>query len=388
MTSFLYIQTSREGARVLADVHFFRPFRFSFISLLYYDFGQTISFPSIFPMSTSSNDAELNLMRQMPSCSRDATATPSTALVDLDIYSWGRIFEHVASGISLKAALALKTIHSEAYRAVERAFRFVTSLKIEIYESHSSSLRVPNNGTTDAVFVVQGTSTRNASKALDMVKFVLARTEGIRNVDLYFEDRDITLLNSILDELISCEKVKLETLTVKRRQGGQSVTKLGELMRSNAKTLRKVSRVGLTEAAIGFNEEMNLEWAALMSFDLGFDPQPGKIPEMMNRLTVSGAKFKHFSYTSFDGFDPNEETVQDLLDKCGVESLKLSMMRGPKIVPRPAYMVGKVRGVKAVELVEIVEHPTRLIKIEAFRTPFEKVFPMAADNITIRQQWN
>ena len=63
-----------------------------------------------------------------------------------------------------------------------------------------------------------------------------------------------------------------------------------------------------------------------------------------SRITESGAKFDNFSYTSFSGFDPSDEIVQNMLDGAEVKTLKLTMMNAPMIAPRPGYMIGKVSG--------------------------------------------
>ncbi|CAB3397202.1 unnamed protein product [Caenorhabditis bovis] len=345
-------------------------------------------------MSTSALVAKTDLDKQIPSCSfTPASPSPTTPPyfhsrpAVLDVYSWSRIFEIVASTVPLRKALEFKTLHSEAYRSVDRAFRKVRKLKVEIYEANSNIYTGDESNTTP-VYVVQDSATRNADTARKMVHFVLSNATCIKQLDLYFEDLDQTVLNQILGEVIESQNVKLELLHVKRRHAGQSVTKIGDLVRKNAKTLREISRIGISEASIGLNDDCNLDRLALMSFDLGFQPAPNQIPFHMIRITESEAKFRALSYTSFAGFDPTDDVVQNLLVKGCVESIKLTMMKAPKIMRRPGYMIGKVRRVKKVELVEIVPEPCRFNQLLASRHAFEKVFPYAQENIAVLQQWN
>ncbi|CAL2047837.1 unnamed protein product [Caenorhabditis brenneri] len=322
-------------------------------------------------MSTSALVAKSELLKLLPSCSY---AIPTTTAAELDVFSWSRIFENVAASVPLRQALDLKTLHSEAYYAVNRAFRKVKKLKIEIL----------NDETT--IYFVQGSPARNPKVAVEMVRFVLSKARKLTHLELYFEDTNLKVLNRMLDEVAKSENVKLESLKVKRRHAGQSVTKIGEIIRANSSTLREITRVGISEASYGFSEKIRLERFGCMSFDLGYQPTPHQVPLHMIRITESGAKFVNFSYTSFSGFDPSDEIVQNMLESAEVQTLKLTMMDMPPISQRPGYMIGKIRRVKRVELVEIVAEPQRIHKLFGIRHVFEKVFPSCHD-ILFLQQW-
>ncbi|CAP26069.1 Protein CBG05629 [Caenorhabditis briggsae] len=322
-------------------------------------------------MSTSALVAKSDLLKQLPSCSYSVPA-PST---DLDVFSWSRIFENVAASVPLKQALEFKTLHSEAYYAVNRAFRRVKKLKIEILS------------TDETLYIIQDSCTKNPNVAVEMVRFVLSKARKVSELELYFEDLDLKVLNRILDEVVESENVELESLRVKRRNAGQSVTKIGDVIRANSTTLREITRVGISEASHGFDDRIRLERFGCMSFDIGIQAAPHQVPIHMIRITESGAKFSNFSYTSFSGFDPSEPIVQNMLDSAEVTTLKLTMMNAPVIASRPGYMVGKVRRVKRVELVEIVAEPQRINKLVACRHVFEKVFPNCHDLLFL-QQWD
>ncbi|KAF1755351.1 hypothetical protein GCK72_021920 [Caenorhabditis remanei] len=322
-------------------------------------------------MSTSALVAKSDLLKQLPSCSY------SIPPADLDVFSWSRIFENVASSVPLKQALEFQTLHSEAYFAVNRAFRKVKKLKIEIL----------NTDATNQVYFVQNSGTKNSNVAVEMIRFVLSKARKVTQLELYFEDVNLKVLNRMLDEVVKSENVQLETLRVKRRHAGQSVTKIGDVIRANASTLREITRVGISEASHGFTDKIRLDRFGCMSFDLGFQPTPHQVPLHMIRITESGAKFDNFSYTSFSGFDPSDEIVQNMLDGAEVKTLKLTMMNAPMIAPRPGYMIGKIRRVERVELVEIVAEPQRINKLFGVRHIFEKVFPNCHDLLFL-QQWD
>lgn len=326
-------------------------------------------------MSTSALVAKSDLLKQLPSCSYSIPLT-SPASTDLDVFSWSRIFESVAASVPLKQALEFKTLHSEAYYAVNRAFRKVKKLKIEILNSDAQ-----------CIYSIQDSLTKNPDTAVEMVRFVLSKARQLTELELYFEDENLKVLNRILDEVVKSEAVALESLRVKRRHAGQSVSRIGDVIRANAMTLREITRVGISEASHGFSDKIRLERFGCMSFDLGFQPTPHQIPLHMIRITESGAKFSNFSYTSFSGFDPSDEIVQNMLDSADVQTLKLTMMNAPTIASRPGYMVGKIRRVKRVELVEIVAEPQRINKLVGVRHIFEKVFPNCHDLLFL-QQWD
>ncbi|CAI5449936.1 unnamed protein product [Caenorhabditis angaria] len=323
-------------------------------------------------MSTSTIVAQTDLSKQLPSCSYSTTKSGPNRY-DLDVDSWTTIFETVASSVPLKKALEFKTLHSVAYRAVTRAFKNVTKLKIEIFK-----------GTC----CIQDSWTKNRQTAVEMARYVMENSKIVRVLEIYFDDPCLDVVNEVLDEIVKSNHIRLESLRVKRRHAGQSLPKIAEIIRANAKTLKEITRIGVSEAALGFCDELDLEIFGCMSFDLGFQPNPQQISLNFCRIMESGAKFKKFSYTSFDGFDPTNDQIQMLLEKCAVENLKLTMMNPPKITPKPSFMIGKVRNVKKIELVEIVAEPMRFNKLISIRHFFEKCFPNAQNHLSLLQQWN
>uniref|UniRef100_A0A8R1DNB7 Uncharacterized protein n=1 Tax=Caenorhabditis japonica TaxID=281687 RepID=A0A8R1DNB7_CAEJA len=324
-------------------------------------------------MSTSALVAQSDLLKQLPSCSY---TVPEPA--NLDVNSWGKIFENVASSMPLRKALEFKTLHSEACYAVNRVFRKVTTLKIQILKATASG--------NSATYYVQDSPTKNENTAVEMVRFVLANARNVQVLELFIEDFDLFALNRMLDEVVGSDHVSLEKLFVRRRHAGQTITKIGDVIRANAATLREISRVGISEASHGFCDQINLDKFGTMSFDMAFHP-PNAIPLHMVRITESGAKFRDFSYTSFAGFDPIDEVVQSMLESAQVKRIKLTMMNPPSIASRPGYMIGKIRRVKRLEVVEIVPEPRRINKLLAWRHIYEKVFPNCNENVFFLQQW-
>ncbi|VDO20727.1 unnamed protein product [Haemonchus placei] len=181
----------------------------------------------------------------------------------------------------------------------------------------------------------------------------------IKEVTLNIEDSDLTVFNSLLDQLIEAENVKLEVLRIKRRKGGQTIPKV---------------------------IVMHLERLSLMMFDLGLDASQTAICDHFLEIARSGVTFDHLSYTSFVGFDPTDDVVQTFLDRCQVKSLRLTMMRGPYIAPQPDYMVGKVRQVHHIELGEVVDKPNIFNSLVTYESVFKKVFPNVQD-IHYFQHW-
>lgn len=100
---------------------------------------------------------------------------------------------------------------------------------------------------------------------------------------------------------IISDHVKLKSFRVRRRHAGQCVTKIGDVIRQNATSLREISRVGISEASHGFSEkvlwkfvdierilifQLKLDKFGCMSFDLGFQPAPNQIPHHFIRFVV------------------------------------------------------------------------------------------------------
>ena len=78
---------------------------------------------------------------------------------------------------------------------------------------------------------------------------------------------------------------------------------------------------------------------------------------------------------------------QAFLEKCEVSSLRMTMLRGP-LVPHDAnFIFGKVRGIKSLQLGEVVEKPNIYNRLIVYEPLFKKVFPYV-DEIHFFQQWN
>lgn len=69
-----------------------------------------------------------------------------------------------------------------------------------------------------------------------------------------------------------------------------------------------------------------------------------------------------------------------------VESLRLTMIKGPPVFPKPDYMIGKVRHVKELQLGEVVDRPNYFNSLCVHEKMYKKVFPHV-DDIHYFQHW-
>jgi len=132
--------------------------------------------------------------------------------------------------------------------------------------------------------------------------------------------------------------------------------------------------------------QLHLSRCSLITFDLGLDVSTSLVTDYLLRLASSGATFSHLSFTSFTGLDPSDDVVQNFLSTCLVRSLRLTMMRGPFIVPQPDYLLSKVPCVERLELGEVVAKPNIFNCLIQYEQLFKKVFPNVA-YITFFQHW-
>ncbi|RCN34517.1 hypothetical protein ANCCAN_19640 [Ancylostoma caninum] len=330
-------------------------------------------------MSTSSEQAESDLSSVIPSCSR------SSVTLDHDVLTM--IFEKVAAIGNIRDVVKLRTVSPWAAYGIDRGLTKNTHIKVDIrapIEFRINGMKKEKLPVPEPVIYIQG-SRVTPEKSSELLAFLLSKMRTVTEVSLNIEDADLTNFNSLLDQLIQAENVKLEVLRLKRLKGGQTIPKICELILANAKTLRVVGRIGLSEA-LALDSTIHLERLSLMTFDLGFETSMSTICDHMLDIARSGATFKHLSYTSFIGFDPTDDVVQTFLDRCQVTSLRLTMMRGPYIPPQPDYMVGKVRQVDHLELGEVVDKPNIFNSLVTYENVFKKVFPNVQD-IHYFQHW-
>ncbi|CAI4223450.1 unnamed protein product [Auanema sp. JU1783] len=332
-------------------------------------------------MSTTPSKATEDLSIFNPSCSYVPDDQICPDLLD-------GIFAHVARIAPIKKALELKKINAQAERSITRALARNNHLRIDIHEPAQYRMIGLNREKIkhpDPIIYIQGSHVP-AAEAEAILLLILKDVTILKRLSITVEDPDLTNLDLLLDHVIKCERVKLEVLQVHRRKGGQSIPKIAQLIKANAKTLKVIGRIGLQEAAEGCVEEMKLDRLSLMTFDLGLDASSNRIFDNLATIIRSKVTFKHLSYTSFIGFDPTDELIQNFLDACGVQSLRLTMMKGPYISPQPEYMVGKVRRVQHIEMGEVVDKPNIFNSLITYEKIFLKVFPNV-DDIHYFQQW-
>ncbi|KAJ1355574.1 hypothetical protein KIN20_013029 [Parelaphostrongylus tenuis] len=330
-------------------------------------------------MMSSSEQAETDLSVSLPSCSQTSTT------LDIDVLI--TIFEKAASIGNIRHVLTLATVSPWATSAIHRSLARQCHIRVDIREPieyRIVGLKEEKLPVPEPVIYIQG-SRVTPKAATELMAFLIDEMKEIREVSLNIEDPDLTTFNMLLDQLINADNVKLEVLRIRRRKGGQTFQKVSELVMANLKTLRIVGRIGLTEALV-LDSSVHLERLSLMMFDLGLEVSQSMICDHLLRIASSGATFKHLSYTGFIGLDPTNDVVQSFLDRCGVNSLRLTMMLGPLIPPQPDYMIGKVRHINRLELGEVVDKPNIFNSLITYESVFKKVFPNV-DDIHYFQHW-
>ncbi|KAF7629270.1 hypothetical protein Mgra_00009221 [Meloidogyne graminicola] len=169
------------------------------------------------------------------------------------------------------------------------------------------------------------------------------------------------------------------TLVLFRRYVGQYFPKLAKLITANAKTLRIIGKIGLTEAIEGFNENVSvlttfifislfklsiaLTRLSLINFDLVSKEQPELDNDELSltsrfyirRLAGLGACFDHLSYTCFTGFEITRMPVVFMLRRCKVKSLRLTMQSGVAIQdpPTPKVLLPDLQTLELVGSMEV-----------------------------------
>uniref|UniRef100_A0A914IC49 Uncharacterized protein n=1 Tax=Globodera rostochiensis TaxID=31243 RepID=A0A914IC49_GLORO len=118
------------------------------------------------------------------------------------------------------------------------------------------------------VIQVQHTPMPSKEMAIEYLRHILDNAICIRRLDLNIKVSTNTVVNDILDVLSNHGKVQLEELFVRRRYVGSKFSGLAQLIRSNAKTLKQIGKIGLGEAIKSLSEEVRLERLSLINFDL------------------------------------------------------------------------------------------------------------------------
>uniref|UniRef100_A0A183C4L0 Mitochondrial ATP synthase regulatory component factor B n=1 Tax=Globodera pallida TaxID=36090 RepID=A0A183C4L0_GLOPA len=196
------------------------------------------------------------------------------------------------------------------------------------------------------VILVQHTPMPSKEKAIEYLRHILDNAICIRRLDLNIKVSTNTVVNDILDVLSNHGKVQLEELFVRRRYVGSKFSGLTQLIRSNAKTLKQIGKIGLGEAIKSLSEEIRLERLSLINFDLVEQDERLDSEELalnsrfyIRRLAGLGCTFDHLSYTCFTGFEVTKMPALNMLRQCKVKSLRLTMQSGVAIrdpeLPRP-----------------------------------------------------
>ncbi|KAL3090741.1 hypothetical protein niasHT_022069 [Heterodera trifolii] len=196
------------------------------------------------------------------------------------------------------------------------------------------------------VIQVQHTPMPSKEKAIEYLRHILDNSFRIRRLDLNIQVSTESVVNDILDVLNGHAKVQLEELFVRRRYVGSKFSGLVPLIRSNAKTLKQIGKIGLGEAIKALSDEIHLERLSLINFDLVEQDQRLDSEELaqnsrfyIRRLAGIGTTFDHLSYTCFTGFEITKMPALNMLRQCKVKSLRLTMQSGVAIkdpeLPRP-----------------------------------------------------
>uniref|UniRef100_A0A915MXX6 Uncharacterized protein n=1 Tax=Meloidogyne javanica TaxID=6303 RepID=A0A915MXX6_MELJA len=181
--------------------------------------------------------------------------------------------------------------------------------------------------------------------ALEYLNHVLHQARCIRRINLNVQVSTTGLVESLLAPLISHEKVRLEELYVRRRYIGQYFPKLAKIITANAKTLRVIGKIGLTEAI-----EVDKEHSELDNADLALTSR-----FYIRRLAGLGACFDHLSYTCYTGFEITRMPVLFMLRVCKVKSLRLTMQCGTAILdpPTPRVLLPELKILELVGSMEV-----------------------------------
>ncbi|GMR58618.1 hypothetical protein PMAYCL1PPCAC_28813 [Pristionchus mayeri] len=345
-------------------------------------------------MSTSAREAakQIAVLPSTPYCSSPSTSTAvdSEERIALNKDYLDEILRAMVSNCAIEDTRRMKNLHPIAANAYGHALKKHSHLRVAFHEPQRCKIvggkKVDLSPPLPNIFV-QGTRCSSDSAALSMVDSLLSSMSVVSRLSLVIEDTDQPIFTSIIEKIIAAPNVRLEVLQCKRTEGGKTIPQLIDLIKANASTLRILGRVGVAEAARSFSNEIHLERLSIMTFDLSFSAVDYDIKDELAMVQSSGAKFDHLSYTSFAGFDPTDDRMQEFLKLCGVKSLRLTMMTGPQIAIRPeGYPAGKVRGITHLEVGEAVEKPAHYNRLVVHEKTYKEVFPNVG-HITFFQKW-
>ncbi|CAK5088868.1 unnamed protein product [Meloidogyne enterolobii] len=272
-----------------------------------------------------------------------------------------------------RLSVALRSTNWQLSPKLEKnVYEFCDCIDIEL---HWSKNRFSSN--PEAIFI-QRTQIPSMEKALEYLNHVLHQARCIRRINFNVQVSTTGLVESLLAPLIGhgnsfilntineniiLEKVCLEELFVRRRYIGQHFLKLAKLITANAKTLRVIGKIGLTEAIEGFNEHIALKRLSLINFDL-VDKEHSELDNAdlaltsrfyIRRLAGLGACFDHLSYTCYTGFEITRMPVLFMLRVCKVKSLRLTMQCGTAILdpPTPRVLLPELKILELVGSMEV-----------------------------------
>lgn len=238
--------------------------------------------------------------------------------------------------------VALRSTHWQVSPKLQKnAYEFCDGIDIELCWSKNRFSANP-----EAIFIQQ-TEMPSLEKAQEYLKHILKNARCITKLNLNVQVSTTDLVDALLWTLTNQPNVALKELYVRRRYVGQHFPKLADLIQANAKTLRIIGKIGLSEAIQGFNEHINLTRLSLINFDLVDKAQQELDSEELaqtsrfyiRRLAGLGATFEHLSYTCYGGFEITRMPAMKMLRECQVKSLRLTMQSGTAIhdppMPRP-----------------------------------------------------
>ncbi|GMS79674.1 hypothetical protein PENTCL1PPCAC_1849, partial [Pristionchus entomophagus] len=344
-------------------------------------------------MSTSAREAAKQIAG-LPSttyCSTPSTSRDETQeKVALNKDYLDEILRCMVANCAISDSRRMKNIHPIASNAFGHAIRKHEHLRVAFLQPQKFKIvggkKVDLSPPLSNIFV-QGTRCSSDSAVMDLLDSLLSSMTLVSRISLELEDTEQPIFSQVIEKLVAAPNVRLQILQCKRSQGGKPIAPLVDLIKANTTTLRILGRVGVSEAARSFSDKIQLERLSLMTLDMSMDVSAYEIKDALRTVQSSGAKFVHLSYTSFAGFDPTDERMQEFLTTCGVQSLRLTMMQGPQIAQRPeGYPVEKVRGITHLEIGEVVEKPAHYNRLIVHEKTYKEVFPNAG-HITFFQSW-
>ncbi|PAV77615.1 hypothetical protein WR25_25478 [Diploscapter pachys] len=225
------------------------------------------------------------------------------------------VFETVCKYSPLSNVLDLRLVNRLANETVNRAAtRKMSELKIEIGEPirfKIVGLKMKELPEPEPVIYIQNLRFKHTDAPV-FLHYLLSHMDKLSSLTVHIqstEANDLTILEGLLDQILDSNRVKLSDLQIRRRKGGQRISRFVELVKKNASSLKTIKGLGITEAAESFSEKISLSRLSLMTHDVGLASED-TIYDNLIEISSSGARFSHLSYTSFIGLDPTDDIVQ------------------------------------------------------------------------------